>query len=76
MSLTRAVIVRLGLAAVLALSLNPVIASTVAASSCVRISTGLFNAPGNEDYAANLNGEWVKIRNYCSTTRRSVAGSS
>jgi hypothetical protein len=67
--MSRAVIVRLTLAAVLALSLLPVVASTAAAASCVRISTGNFNAPGNDNYAANLNGEWIKIKNYCSTTK-------
>jgi len=45
--------------------------ATVDAASCVRISGGRFDAPGND--ASNLNGEYVKIKNYCST-RASIAG--
>ena len=32
-----------------------------------------FDAPGNDNYAANLNGEWVRIKNYC-TTRKGIGG--
>jgi hypothetical protein len=39
------------------------------AASCVRFSATNFNAPGNDNYAANLNGEWVRIKNYCTTTK-------
>ena len=35
------------------------------AASCVRITGGNFDAPGNDNLAANLNGEWVRIKNYC-----------
>lgn len=41
----------------------------VDAASCVRISGGVFDAPGNDGLRANLNGEWVRIKNYCSTTK-------
>ena len=47
--------------------------STADAASCVRFSTGHFDAAGNDNYAANLNGEYVKIKNYCSTTK-SIGG--
>lgn len=43
--------------------------ATIAAASCVRISGGNFDAPGNDNYAANLNGEYVRIKNYCPTTK-------
>jgi hypothetical protein len=39
------------------------------AASCVRFSATRFDAPGNDNLAANLNGEWVRIKNYCSTTK-------
>ena len=54
-------------------SVSIVTPSTVEAASCVRISGGQFDAPGNDNYAANLNGEYVRIKNYCSTTK-SVSG--
>jgi hypothetical protein len=47
--------------------------AAVAGAACVRISGGNFDAPGNDNYAENLNGEYVKIKNYCSTTK-SVGG--
>ena len=34
-----------------------------AAASCVRFVATNFDAPGNDNYAANLNGEWVRIKN-------------
>ena len=43
--------------------------ATADAASCVRFSATHFNAPGNDNYAENLNGEWVRIKNYCSTTK-------
>jgi len=43
--------------------------STATAASCARISGGNFDAPGNDNYAVNLNGEFVKIKNYCSTAK-------
>ena len=43
--------------------------ATADAAACVRFSATHFNAPGNDNYAANLNGEWVRIKNYCSTTK-------
>ena len=39
------------------------------AAACVRFSASNFDAPGNDNYAAYLNGEWVRIRNYCTTTK-------
>ena len=39
------------------------------AASCVRISGGNFNAPGDDNQAANLNGEYVRIKNYCSSAK-------
>jgi hypothetical protein len=39
------------------------------AASCVRFSATHFEAPGNDNLASNLNGEWVRIHNYCSTTK-------
>jgi hypothetical protein len=41
----------------------------VEAASCVRISGGHFDAPGNDNLAANLNGEYIRIHNYCGTAR-------
>jgi lamin tail-like protein len=40
-----------------------------AAASCVRISGGVFNAPGNDNLAALLNGEFIRIKNYCATAK-------
>ena len=48
-------------------------AAPTEAASCVRLSATHFDAPGNDNYAANLNGEWVRIKNYCTTTK-SVSG--
>ena len=42
---------------------------SVAAAQCVRISGGRFDAPGNDNYAANLNGEYIRIHNYCSSSK-------
>jgi hypothetical protein len=39
------------------------------AASCVRISGGNFNAPGDDNQAVNLNGEYVRIKNYCSAAQ-------
>jgi hypothetical protein len=39
------------------------------AASCVRISGGLFDAPGNDNFMPYLNGEYIKIHNYCSTAK-------
>ena len=47
--------------------------ATVDAASCVRISGAKFDAPGNDNNASNLNGEYVRIKNYCSS-RISVSG--
>lgn len=66
----------LGIALALALAawgVPAVAPSPAAAASCVRISGGNFDAAGNDNYAASLNGEYIKIKNYCSTTK-SVAG--
>ena len=63
---------RLLLAGVLALSaLGGAIGGTtdVSAASCIRIYTGRFDAYGNDNYAAYLNGEYIRFRNYCSTTK-------
>ena len=51
-------------------SLTPGLAG---AATCVRISGGNFDAPGNDNYAVNLNGEFVRIKNYCSTAK-SIGG--
>lgn len=66
------------LGGVLALALavlgtSAVVPSTTDAASCVRISGGNFDAPGNDNYAANLNGEYIKIKNTCSAAK-SVSG--
>ena len=42
---------------------------SVDAAACVRISGGRFDSPGNDNYAANLNGEYIRIKNYCSSTK-------
>jgi hypothetical protein len=47
--------------------------STVAAAGCVRFVASNFDAPGNDNYAANLNGEWVRIKNVCGT-RKAIGG--
>jgi uncharacterized membrane protein len=36
-------------------------------AACVRFSAVKFDAPGNDHY--NLNGEWVRITNTCSTSK-------
>lgn len=64
------VFTRLVLAGVLALGILPAVApASVFAASCVRVSGGNFDAPGNDNYAAYLNGEYVRIKNYCATTK-------
>jgi hypothetical protein len=42
---------------------------TANAASCLRISTGRFDAAGNDNYMPYLNGEYVKVHNYCSTAK-------
>jgi hypothetical protein len=42
---------------------------TAEAASCVRISGGRFDAPGNDNYSQYLNGEYIRIKNYCSGTK-------
>ena len=37
------------------------------AANCVRFSATHFDASGNDNY--NTNGEWVRIKNYCSSTK-------
>lgn len=39
------------------------------AAACVRFSASRFDAPYNDNLAQYLNGEWVRIKNYCSTTK-------
>lgn len=65
----------LGGAFVMALAIAgmPAVAPATDAAACVRISGGNFDAPGNDNYAANLNGEYVRIKNFCATTK-SVSG--
>lgn len=43
--------------------------ANVAAASCVRLSGGNFDAAGNDNYAAHLNGEYVRIHNACSSAK-------
>ena len=43
--------------------------ASASAASCVRFVASNFNAPGNDNLAANLNGEWVRIKNFCSTSK-------
>ena len=58
------------IAAVILTSLTSSLAPQGAdAASCVRISGGRFDAPGNDNYMPYLNGEYIKIHNYCSTAR-------
>lgn len=40
---------------------------SAAAASCVRFSATHFDATGNDN--TNRNGEWVRIKNYCSTEK-------
>jgi len=42
---------------------------SVDGASCVRISGGRFDAPGNDNDAAHLNGEYVRIKNDCTTAK-------
>ena len=61
--------IALGLSA-LTFSASPAASpSTAAAASCVRFSATNFDSPGNDNYAQYLNGEWVRIKNFCSTTK-------
>lgn len=39
------------------------------AASCVRFAGGRFDAPGNDNYAQYLNGEFVTFKNYCATSK-------
>jgi hypothetical protein len=42
---------------------------SASAAACVRFSAANFDAPGNDNLASLLNGEWVRIKNFCSTTK-------
>jgi hypothetical protein len=66
--MTRARFLAPALAALVLVGLASGIApQSVDAASCVRISGGRFDAPGNDNYMPYLNGEYIKIHNYCST---------
>ena len=43
------------------------IAPSAEAAACVRFSATHFDATGDDNY--NTNGEWVRIKNYCTTTK-------
>jgi hypothetical protein len=60
-------------AALLATGATATLPSTAVAASCVRFSASNFNAPGDDNYMPQLNQEWVRIKNYCSTAK-SVGG--
>jgi peptidoglycan/xylan/chitin deacetylase (PgdA/CDA1 family) len=45
------------------------------AGPCVRFTSSIFNAPGDDNVMPGLNGEWVQLTNGCSTTA-SLAGYS
>ena len=67
-------IVGVTLAAALALAaVVGVSPRTADAASCIRFSSGQFNAPGNDNLKSNLNGEYVRIKNYCSAAT-SISG--
>lgn len=40
-----------------------------AAGTCVKFVASNFDAAGNDNYAENLNGEWVRIKNVCATSK-------
>src|SRR4051794_31601900 len=48
-------------------------APVATATGCLVFVASNFNAPGDDNQAANLNGEWVRIKNNC-TTSKSVGG--
>jgi len=39
----------------------------------MRLVASNFDAPGNDNYASSLNGEWVRIKNVCGT-RQNIGG--
>ncbi len=63
-------VLAIALTGVITAALPPTVAE---GASCVRISGGRFDAPGNDNLAGNLNGEYIRIKNYCSTTK-SIGG--
>ena len=68
--MVRARLIPFGLVATfIATLLALTVAGSASAASCVRISGGVFNAPGNDNYMPYLNGEYIKIHNYCATTK-------
>jgi hypothetical protein len=44
-----------------------------AAAGCIKFVDSTFDAAGNDNFAASLNGEWVRIKNVCST-RKNLGG--
>jgi hypothetical protein len=67
-------LIRLAAAPVLALALLtgavPGFApGTAEAAGCLRIIGGRFDAPGNDNFARYLNGEYIRIKNVCTTYR-------
>jgi hypothetical protein len=68
--MNRARALPVGLAALLvATFLSIAVVGTASATSCVRVSGGVFDAPGNDNYMPYLNQEYVRIHNYCSTAK-------
>ena len=43
------------------------------AGGCIRFSATNFDAPGDDNQAGNLNGEWVRIKNVCGS-RKAIGG--
>jgi hypothetical protein len=60
----------IALSLVFVLGLFIVPPSSVEAAGCVRLVATNFDAPGNDNYASKLNGEWVRIKNVCGRTKR------
>lgn len=68
----RGVIRRVAIGVALALvvtgvTLTPPAVQEAEAAACIRIRTGVFDAPGNDNYMPYLNQEYIVLRNYCST---------
>jgi Lamin Tail Domain len=70
----RRVIRQAALAAALALaasaaSLNPITVTEADAAGCVKITTGVFDSPSNDNYMPYLNQEYVVIKNACASAK-------
>jgi hypothetical protein len=66
----RALVVAASLATLVFVGVTPIFSpEPVQAASCVKFVASNFDAPGDDNYMPQLNQEWVRIKNTCSSSQ-------